>query len=130
MINISMTSIETYKKINPIAAEFDAYLDRIIKVHIPRPSVMDYDVSYISRHFIRKVNDNNSVIYEVDFRELYLQMQNPFYTYATIIWKISKAPIEQIEQMNRRSILEGETKINNLRLYLPNLSQFYKDIEY
>jgi hypothetical protein len=34
--------------------------------HIPTPSKLDYTRGYISRYFIKKVNDVNSPIFEID----------------------------------------------------------------
>jgi hypothetical protein len=101
-----------------------------VRTFVPNPINLDYERSYIYRYFIRKLNDENATIYEVDDRRISEYRNNPLYTYVTIEWKISKDSIENVKIINRKSIMEGQKRISNLHLYLPNLTQFYKDIEY
>ncbi len=123
--------IDRYKEL--YKGEFDAYLymePALVETHVPNPTDYDYNKSYITRYFIRRSNDLSGVIYEVDVRRISIYATNPFYIWTQIDWKISKAPIEDVEMMNKKSALLGQKVIPNLSLYLPNLSQFYKQIDY
>jgi hypothetical protein len=121
---------ESYKELSKtkLGSIYDE--PKSIKTFVPNPIDFDYNRSYITRYFIRKFNDENGTIFEVDSRQISDYINNPLYTYAVIDWKISKESIEKIKEVNRKSIIEGQQKISNLGLYLPNLTQFYKDIEY
>lgn len=121
---------ESYKKIS-VGKFGDLLRDpKSIRTYVPEPSQLDYDRSYITRYFVRKFNDENGIIFEVDNRRALEFNSNSFYVFTDINWKISKARVEDVKEMNRKSIMEGQQKISNLHLYLPNLTQFYKDIEY
>lgn len=103
---------------------------------IPSPDEDDYKRGYIRRHFIRKVNDVNAPIFEVDKNVLEKYSTIPFWITATIRWRIS-GPIEQVlksdgtiedigvRNSNREAILLVKDKIQNLLLYIPDLTQFH-----
>lgn len=123
--------IDAYKKLTLI--KYGPLFDESnfpVKTYIPIPTDSDYQRSYIERYFIRKLNDSNGIIYEVDDRRFSKYKNNLLYTTVSIYWKISKAPINEVIETNRKSILYGQKNIENLNLYLPNLTQFYKNIDY
>lgn len=101
-----------------------------IKTFVPNPIDFDYQRSYITRYFIRKSNDENGTIFEVSDRTISQYTNNPLYITLKLTWKISKATIEDVKEMNRKSVSLGQETMSNIHLYLPNLTQFYKDIEY
>jgi hypothetical protein len=122
--------VESYKNLSSkrtgvLYNEFKA-----IKTFVPNPIDFDYERSYITRYFIRKSNDPNGTIFEVSDRTISEYTTNSLYITLKLLWKISKAPIEDVKEMNRKSVLLGQETMSNLHLYLPNLTQFYKDIEY
>ena len=109
-----------------------------IDVIIPSPSNKDYDRGYIKRYFVQKVNDKGSPIYEVSSSTRnYYNTKAQFIT-TQLKWRIS-GPIEQtydasgtvidksVSESNRIAIKLVSDKIPNLKLYLPNLLQFYKN---
>jgi hypothetical protein len=105
--------------------------------HIPTPSKIDYSRGYISRYFMKKVNDINSPIFEIDSKT-YLRFQtNPLFSRCSLKWRISGPKETQyrengdvfdvsVSESNRRAIKLVYEKIPTLKLYLPNLLQFYK----
>lgn len=108
-----------------------------IKTHIPTPVELDYKKGYILRYFCQKTNDTNSPIYELDSIQYSKYKNNPFYIVANLRWRISgpketvyddKGNIldKSVSESNRISIKLVSNKIPNLKLYLPNLLQFYK----
>jgi len=108
-----------------------------IKTHIPKPSDFDYKKGYVVRYFIQKTNDKSSSIFEVDNIQFSKYKKNPFFVNTSIRWRI-KGPLEDVyndigeivdksvSESNRIAIHLVKHKIPNLKLYLPNLLQFYK----
>jgi hypothetical protein len=117
-----MDSIIRYKKIATNLVETNSVK---VKASIPSPTDKDYNRGYIIRYFVRKVNDNNSVIYEVSQTEFSSIISNSFYIGSKIKWRISGS-IEEVRNSNNISVKLGSEKISNLKLYLPNLLQFHK----
>jgi hypothetical protein len=113
-------------------SNFDLYLDFPIKIKtfVPSPTNTDYMRSYIARHFVTKLNNTSYPIYEISERDRSLYFNHPFFIGVSIDWKISKATVSEVESVNRKSIIEGQKVIPNLNLYLLNLSQFYKEIDF
>ncbi len=125
------SSLEKYKTL--YKTQIDVYLDTDdtkIKTFVPSPTDADYMRSYITRHFVTKVNNTSYPIYEVSERDLTQYYNHPFFITVSIDWKISKAERADVEIANRKSIIEGMKVIPNLNLYLLNLSQFYKEIDF
>lgn len=125
--------INRYKKI----AKGQTSVRYNIETHIPTPSDKDYKRGYIKRYFVQKVNDKGSPIYEVlSTTRNYYATKAQFIT-TQLKWRIS-GPIEQqydstgtiidkaVSESNRIAIKLVLDKIPNLKLYLPNLLQFYK----
>jgi hypothetical protein len=108
-----------------------------IETIIPRPSDKDYNRGFIKRYFIQKTNDKGSPIYEIDsITKSYYNNKVQFIT-TELKWRIS-GPTEQtydntgtvidkaVSESNRIAIKLVAHEIPNLKLYLPNLLQFYK----
>lgn len=112
------------------------FKDTRIKQFTPRPVKSDYDRQVITRYFIQKANDKDAVIYEIDYGQKSKFLNNPTYSFAEIEWKVSGDSESKIidsyelevsvKQMNKLSINSVSHIIPNLKLYLPNLLQFYK----
>lgn len=104
---------------------------------VPFPSENDYDYGSIDRYFTQRANDSNGFVYEVDENEYNDLLQNPYWTVATMRWRIS-GPIDVVygpngkltdmgvKASNSASIAIASVKIKNIGLYLPNLIQFHK----
>jgi hypothetical protein len=128
-----MGMLESYKKLvtkSPIP-------DDNIRTHAVNPTESDYTRGFISRYFAQKVTDVNSPIFEVDERVFSRLQNNQMYVVVSLKWRI-KGPKQTIyredgqvfdvsvSESNRRAILIHYDKIPKLKLYLPNLLQFYK----
>jgi hypothetical protein len=125
--------INRYKKIskNKTRVRFD------IDAHIPVPTERDYNRGFIKRYFIQKTNDKGSPIYEVTKVNYGKYKKKPYYVGVSLRWRVT-GPTEQrydstgnvidkaVSESNRIAISLCSYDIPNLKLYLPNLLQFYK----
>ena len=129
---------------NPMVSKYKSILkkskqqfkDIKIRQSKPEPLEKDYKIGSIKRYFIQKSNDKNSPIYEVNKRESSKYSRSTRYTLAIIDWVISGGDSVKIsdditqtltpEQMNQLSISNVSNIMPNLKLYLPNLLQYYK----
>lgn len=122
--------IESYKNLSRTKMGSLFEESKSIKTFVPNPIDFDYQRSYITRYFVRKSNDANGTIFEVSDRTISEYTNNPLYITLSIVWKISKSTINETRELNRRGVLLGQESMSNIHLYLPNLIQFYKDVEY
>ena len=105
--------------------------------HIPTPTESDYKRGYITRYFTQSADNNNGPISEINATTFGRLQNNPLQVTISLKWRIT-GPKETIyredgqlldvsvSESNRRAILLHYDKIPNLKLYLPNLLQFYK----
>lgn len=128
-----MDNIERYNNINkkPPKSVSD------IKAHIPVPTDTDYRRGFVKRHFVQKVNDNFSPIYEIKSDDVGKYDRNPYYKLVSVTWRI-RGPKEtqynndgsikdkSVSESNKIAIYLVDKEMPNLKLYLPNLLQFYK----
>lgn len=104
---------------------------------VPVPDDTDYKYGFLERYYIRKANDENGFIYEVD-REVYEKyLENPYWIGDVIRWRIS-GPLNIVYKdngeiddrgviySNKAAINIASRKLKNIGLYLPNILQFYK----
>jgi hypothetical protein len=108
-----------------------------IEAHIPKPSDKDYSRGYIRRYFVQKLNDKGSPIYEVDSKTKNYYNSKPHFSTVQLKWRVS-GPTESkydskgividksVSESNRIAIKLVSYEIPNLKLYLPNLLQFFK----
>lgn len=108
-----------------------------IKSFLPKPTEVDYKRGYITRYFAQKVNDLNSPIREISNDDYINVSRNSFYNTTSLKWRIT-GPKEikydsnnnviekSVLDSNQISIRLASKSIKNLKLYLPNLLQFYK----
>lgn len=120
-----------------IAKNIEIFKIEYPKTIVPNPTTNDYDLGFIRRYFMRKINDENGFIFEVDESEYQKYLDNPFFQLANIKWRIS-GPIETkykengeiddkgVKVSNKTAINIASEKLKNLGLYLPNILQFYK----
>lgn len=115
----------------------DLFVIKYPKTIVPIPSPADYEVGFIRRYFIRKANEPEGHIFEVE-SSVYIQYtKNPFWMGDTIKWRIA-GPLEPVfnnkgdmedkgvPNSNAAGIAAASTILKNIKLYLPNLLQFYK----
>lgn len=114
--------IDRYKDIVNLESEFNQIK---ITTYIPTPIDEDYKRGYITRYFVQKANDKNSVIYEIRKNTISKFSNNSFYTIVSLDWKIKGDPIE-VKKSNSISVRIASQTIPKIQLYLPNLLQFHK----
>lgn len=129
-----MNNNETYKKLK-INTLFK--LQGSVDAFFPEPNLSDYSRGYITRYFVQKTNDKGAEIYEVNYAEYSRLLSNNLFTQVSVKWRIT-GPIEPnydskgnvtdkgVKESNRLAIFLVADKIPNLKLFLPNLLQFYK----
>ena len=127
-----MSNIERYNQIGKSLNNVNK-----IQTFVPNPNETDYKKGYITRYFIRKSNDNNSQIYEISSKNYSKYSTNPLYSSVKLDWRIS-GPITEtkdtltglmdkgVRTSNLISVKIASEKISNIKMYLPNLLQFYK----
>ena len=103
----------------------DEILQLDIKTHIPTPEENDYEVGYINRYFLQKVNDMDATIYEINSYFQEGVESNGLYKVQTIKWRLTGTP-QDIMDSNKKSISLVLENMPKLSLYLPNLLQFAK----
>lgn len=109
-----------------------------IDAHIPVLKETDYKRGFVKRYFIQKANDKGSPIYEVKRSRYGKYTGKPYYVGTSLKWRVS-GPTEQtydstgtiidkaVSESNRIAIRLASDEMPNLKLYLPNLLQFYKN---
>lgn len=103
----------------------------VVKSFKPELTDNDYKRGYIRRYFCQKSNDGTSPIKEISKETNSALSSSPYYTTTTLRWKISGSRTTigdtiGVEEANRESIRLASERIKNLKLYLPNLFQFYR----
>ena len=94
-----------------------------IKAHIPTPNYADFRRGYIVRYFVQRINDEDSLIYEVNENDYLKFSLDPFYNTVNIDWRLTGAE-EIIKNSNGNSVKFGSKKMKSLIFYLPNYLQF------
>ena len=117
-VNVSM-----YNRMN--SSKLGEFKQISIKPFIPEPSDSDYKRGYITRHFVQKVNDENSTIYEITGFNSNRITMNSFYLTTKLNWRISGTK-EQIKDSNSKSVKLTSKDMPKLMMYLPNYLQFSK----
>lgn len=108
-----------------------------VRAYIPSPTEKEYIRGYITRFFVQKTNDLNSPIYEVSTDEFNKLRSSSMYNTSSLRWRITgpKEPSDYqnnkimdvgVKKSNEISIRLASDYITNLKLYLPNLTQFHK----
>ena len=122
---------------NDLISEKTNYSLDFPKTIVPTPSDTDYENGFIERYFTQKVNDKNSYVFEID-KEVYFDLfENPYWVSEIMKWRITGpiSPVYNIDgiltdkgviESNNASISIISEKVKNVKLYLPNILQFYK----
>ena len=129
-----MTTNDKYKKLT--GNKFST-LNVKVRSFIPTPTDKDYVRGYITRYFVQKTNDINSPIYEVSDIEYNKLRATAVYNTTSLRWRIvgpkepsdyenNKIMDKGVKKSNEISIRLASEYIINLKLYLPNLTQFWK----
>lgn len=129
-----MSILDSYKKLTQNKL---FRLRTNIETHIPNPTTEEYARGWITRYFIQRTNDKTSPIFEVNSTQFSKSLANDLYTAVSIRWRLTgpKETIydsngnvkeKSVSESNRIAIQLVYDKIPNLKLYLPNLLQFYK----
>ena len=104
---------------------------------IPEPKDSDYKIGFIRRYFVKKANDNDAHIFEVDDSTFSKYSKKPFWIGDSIKWRIA-GPLNEkykpngevedrgVQNSNKAAIARATTTLKNIKLYLPNLLQFYR----
>lgn len=128
-----MDSIKKYNNVRKVVVNIPKSID----TYVPNPTELEYTRGYITRFFIQKSNDSESPIYEVSKQNFRRYATSKLYRGTTLRWRI-KGPLEPVfnlnneitdkgvRESNKVAIRIASEKIKNLKLYLPNLLQFYK----
>lgn len=107
------------------------------KTIVPSPTSSDYELGFIMRYFVRRANDLNGFIYEIDESTFESYKDKPFWLIGELKWRIS-GPIDVVYKSNgdiddrgvinsnKTSIMYTSKILPNISLYLPNILQFYK----
>jgi hypothetical protein len=106
---------------------------------VPNPSEAEYAVGFIVRYFVRKSNDPNGYVFEVDedVYTAFVSENNPFWVAESLKWRISGPKTKTTNELgnvtdvgvmnaNKSAIALASVKIKNIKLYLPNLLQFHR----
>jgi hypothetical protein len=123
-------------KYNELTGNKFDYLNITVKSFVPTPTDKDYLRGYITRYFVQKVNDPNTPIYEVSDTEFNSLRSSAMYNTTSLRWRIvgPKEPSDYengkimdngVKKSNETSIRLASDYIVNLKLYLPNLTQFW-----
>ena len=107
-----ITGINTY-----IVPTFDSYQ--------LNPTTDDYISGVIYRYFVRKRNDENAVIFEINETTADKLKNDALYVTIGIRWKISGS-LEEVKSVNKKSADIGAKTISNLHNYIKNYSKFWK----
>jgi hypothetical protein len=101
---------------------------------LPSPSEADYEDGYITRYFVRKVND--PAIIEVDLLN-YQSISNELYSSVDLEWIISgpkknvyvggKIQLSGAEEKNEKSVNVAAKSMRGIENKLINFSQFFQE---
>lgn len=138
---------DTTKEHNELVEAFDDLVERsgggikpaLSPVHVfPKPNDTDYLRGWITRHFVRKVNDKDAYIVEIDKTQVDVLVDNPYYKVVSLRWRISGperttyredgtvVDVVGVVDANRKVLEMKEEELEGISLRLPNLKQFWK----
>jgi len=96
-----------------------------LKTFEPIPNSQDYQNQYIIRYFVRKRNDINGLIYEINKSKFDEFKNDSLYIAGKIKWKIY-GDRDETEMANKKSVEYGMKTISNLDTYINNYTKFWK----
>jgi hypothetical protein len=109
------------------------------KTIVPQPTETDYEVGFIRRYFAKKSNNVYGYVFEISEETYaeYVNKKSPMWVATNVKWRI-KGPIEKtfkpdgtiqdigVRDSNKAALGIVSATIPNIKLYLPNLLQFYR----
>jgi len=93
--------------------------------YVPMPDIEDYTRGWFLRYFIRKTNDVNAPILEVNENQYEALYNVKYYIRTTIRWKIY-GPREEVSETNAKIIDLTKYDFPGLSSRLPNLLQYWE----
>ena len=120
-MEVNQTIIDRYTTIT----NGKVYKQPLLEAYEPKLIDKDYQIGFIYRYFIRKRNEVNGIIFEINADTYRKYKNDPLFIITRIRWKVSGEQW-QVETANRKSIDLGKLDISNLDTYLKNLSLFWK----
>jgi hypothetical protein len=96
--------------------------------YYPQPSKVDYDQGYVTRYFIRKSNNVDAKIIEIDVKQWNLigSRIDPFlYLKTSLPWKLTGNESD-VEQTNFKVVRKYNEELPGLQKYLRNYLELYK----
>lgn len=93
---------------------------------LPKPTEADYANGFIRRYFVRKSNDKNSFVYEVSKDTFDEYSRIVWWKTTSIKWKLIGTP-DEIRESNTNAIGFVASDFPSISLYIPNLTQFYRE---
>ncbi len=103
----------------------------------PKPTSENYKQGFMNRYFVRKATSPNFPIYEVDSSNFQLMRKNPFYSSATVNWKltgdidskeIAGEKLMGVTETNTININKANLVISGIKSLLKNPLEFYKKL--
>jgi hypothetical protein len=96
-----------------------------IKAYKPILRESDYTKGYIVRYFVQRVNDSNSIVYEIAKDDYLTYVINAFYITTNLDWKIG-GTMDDIKVSNEKSIRLAAKKLPAIQMFLVNYLEFSK----
>ena len=96
---------------------------------VPLPTESDYELGFIMRYFVRRANDLNGFIYEIDESTFEFYKNKPFWLVGPLneVYNDTGLLIDKgVINSNRATIAATSKTLKNIGLYLPNILQFHK----
>jgi len=118
----------------PSSFKYDSLVETDIKNYItpkqyyPKPSKVDYDQGYVTRYFIRRVNNIDARIIEIDKTQWNLigsQIDPLLYSKISLPWKLTGNQSD-VEQTNGKVVRKYNEELPGLQKYLRNYLELYK----
>ena len=97
-----------------------------IRPYFPTPNNTDYKRGYLTRYFIQRVNDINSIVYEISKSDYLTFIENDFFITTNLDWKLVGTN-EEIQIINTKSINFASKKLPALKMYLVNPLQLINE---
>jgi hypothetical protein len=96
--------------------------------YYPIPTTQDYEQGYVTRYFLRKVNNISDVIIEIDniqFNKIGSQIDPFLYEALALPWKITGFE-DDVERTNYKIVRKYNEDYLGLQKYLRNYLELYK----
>ncbi len=131
-------AVKLYKKLN---SNIVIGTQTITALFSFKPTLQDYSTGYITRYFLKKVNED--VIYEVDDIHYFDHLSNVIdvhlYNGTAVTWYITGDTTDTINgtttipgviTKNRQAIKDAEKDVPGISKLITNLLEYYEDTDY